>query len=371
MEHLLPWLSLKRVPGIGDLMGKRLIERYHTPDRIFQADRASLMEIPGMTPKIATALLSHRVSDDLKSELELAFKRSCRILTLADSDYPALLREIPDPPLILYCRGMLDGSAPCIAVVGSRNATAYGLSATRRLCADLAAAGICVVSGMARGIDTAAHEGALSGDGRTVAVLGSGLAHIYPPENRNLFETIAENGAVVSEFPMREEPLPHNFPRRNRVIAGMCLGTVIIEAAHKSGSLITARLAADQGREVFAVPGSIVSRKSAGTHALIKQGAKLVENAGDILEEFGHLPEFQRHPVENPAKPSDFPNRPALSPEETRVLSILEPYPKHIDDLTRTLSMDPGKLAGLLLKLELAGWIQQLPGKQFIRCNGS
>ncbi len=367
MERLLPWLALKGVPGLGDLLCKRLVDRFGAPEQIFLAHRDALLEVPGMTPKLVSALSMNRVSDQSRRDLDLAAKKNYRIFTLADEEYPALLREIPDPPLLLYCCGTLDGRAGCISVVGSRKPTSYGLSATRSLCSELASCGVTIVSGMARGIDTAAHQGALSGGGKTIAVLGSGLERIYPPENRRLFHDIAQNGAVISEFPLEEKPLPHNFPKRNRIIAGMSLGTVIVEAAHKSGSLITARLAAEQGREVFAVPGSIQSPKSAGAHTLIKQGAKLVEHAGDILEEIGPL--IAAVPRED-AKAADSPPPeacPTLSPDASQILQVLEPYPTHIDDLVRKLSMDPGQLAGILLRLEVEGRVQQLPGKFFIR----
>ncbi|MFZ0611744.1 MAG: DNA-processing protein DprA, partial [Desulfobacterales bacterium] len=255
------------------------------------------------------------------------------------------------------------------AVVGSRIATSYGLSMAARLGAELAACGVTVVSGMARGIDTAAHEGALQAGGPTVAVLGSGLARVYPVENRRLFQAIVGNGAVVSEFPMLTEPEPYNFPIRNRIISGMSCGTVVVEAARKSGSLITARLAAEQNRDVFAVPGSVQSFKSIGTHTLIKQGAKLVENAQDILEEiassfFTDLRPAERHPpVEKEPPP--------LSPDETAVFTALEPYPVHIDDLGRKLSMAPGKLASILLQLELGGLVDQSPGNFFARVDAA
>jgi len=370
MEDLLPWLTLKSVPGIGDLLCKRLIDRYQSPERVFKANPEDLLETPGMTPRLTSAILNYRAPDRLRQEIDLAVKRKYQIVTMTDPQYPALLREIPDPPLFLYCYGTLDGQAACLAVVGSRKATSYGLATTRKLCAEVASYGVTIVSGMARGIDSAAHEGALSGGGKTIAVLGSGLEQIYPPENRKLFHQIAENGAAISEFSLAKEPLPHHFPKRNRIIAGMSLGTVIVEAARKSGSLITARLAADQGREVFAVPGSIESHKSAGTHALIKQGAKLVENAGDILEEIGHFlnvkPPTDKHAEKGPASTQ----HPLLPPEAVIVLDALEPYPIHIDDLVRKLAMDPGKLAGILLMLEVEGLVRQLPGKQFIRSGG-
>jgi DNA processing protein len=251
-----------------------------------------------------------------------------------------------------------------VAVVGSRNATDYGMSTTRRLCADLAVSGITVVSGMARGIDTAAHEGALDGGGQTIAVLGSGLARVYPPENRALFRRIGRQGAVVSEFGMLTGPDAHNFPRRNRIISGMSLGTVVVEASRRSGSLITAALAAEQNREVFAVPGSIRSFKSTGTHTLIKQGAKLVEHAQDIIEELeallGTLP-----PAPDQSGSAGCPGPAGLSAAETRVMGALGPYPLHIDDLARKLSMAPGALAGILLQLEVKGRVLQSAGKLF------
>jgi DNA processing protein len=258
----------------------------------------------------------------------------------------------------------LDDAAKAISVVGSRNATTYGVSTTKQLCADLASLDFIVVSGMARGIDSAAHAGALMGKGRTIAVLGSGLERIYPPENRKLFHAIAENGAVISEFSLTMDPEPHNFPIRNRIISGISLGTVIVEATHRSGSLITARLAAEQNREVFAVPGSIHSFKSTGTHTLIKQGAKLVEHAQDIIEELKHICNLNNgnnHTTQNPLADGIS----ILSSEERIVFEALDPYPAHIDDLVRKISIEPGKLLSILLKLELKGIVQQYPGKRF------
>jgi len=278
---------------------------------------------------------------------------------------PALLRHIPDPPPFLYVYGNLHATQKNIAVVGSRNATGYGISITKKICADLAALKLTVVSGMARGIDTAAHEGALAGKGMTIAVLGSGLENIYPAENRKLFHTISENGAVVSEFSLKTEPDARNFPVRNRIISGISLGTVVVEATKNSGSLITARLAAEQNREVFAIPGSIQSFKSTGTHTLIKQGAKLVEHAQDIMEELAH--QIYPHHTHNFDAPEihDAINELSLSPDESKVFNALEPYPIHIDDLARKISMESNKLSGILLHLELKGIVQQSPGKLF------
>ncbi|MBW1866762.1 MAG: DNA-protecting protein DprA, partial [Deltaproteobacteria bacterium] len=286
MKNILPWVALKTVPGIGNLLFKRLFQHFKTPESVLQAPHEELLQVEGMTSRLAHAVTRHGIPEKAKRDLGLALKKGYKIITLADSDYPPLLLEIPDPPPILYVCGHLKTSLLNIAIVGSRNATKYGLTITRRLGTDLATLGITVVSGMALGIDTAAHYGALAGHGNTIAVLGSGLERIYPASNKKLFYQIAEQGAVISEFPLETEPESHNFPQRNRIISGTCQGTVIVEATRRSGSLITARIAAEQNRDVFAVPGSIQSFKSTGSHALIKQGAKLVENAQDIVEEF-------------------------------------------------------------------------------------
>jgi DNA processing protein len=366
MDNIRPWFLLKSVPGIGNLLCKRLIELFKTPQNVFQASAEELLQVEGVTKRHVTAIKNHKLPRKESAELDLLARKDYRIITMADPNYPRLLREIPDPPPFLYMSGRLDGSAVKIAVVGSRNATRYGLTTTQNLCADLASLGITIVSGMARGIDTAAHEGALSGGGKTVAVLGSGLERIYPAENAELFHRISENGAVVSEFALLTEPEGHNFPLRNRIISGMALGTVVVEATKKSGSLITARLAAEQNREVFAVPGSIQSFKSTGTHTLIKQGAKLVEHAQDIVEELVPFLENYKRP-ENAAPDESEENLAGLSVDESEVYRLLEPYPIHIDTLIRKISIEPGKLSSILLRLELIGKVRQLPGKFFIR----
>ena len=345
-------------------MFKRLIDRFSSPVLAMKASQEDLLEIEGMSPRLVAAIKQHHLSDPVKKDFDLAMQKGYKVITMLDTDYPPLLLQIPDPPPFLYVFGDLKSSVKNIAVVGSRNATSYGISTTNQLCKDLASYGITIVSGMAIGIDSAAHEGAMIGKGYTIAVLGSGLDIIYPAENRELFYKIADNGAVISEFPLMTEPEAHNFPIRNRVISGICLGTVVVEATKKSGSLITARLAAEQNREVFAVPGSIRSFKSSGTHELIKQGAKLVEHAQDILEELSHAinaPAEKEKPRQNKTEETVLP----LSSEESLVLEALEPYPIHIDDLIRTLSMEPGKLSSILLQLELKGIVEQSPGKRF------
>jgi DNA processing protein len=364
-QKLLPWFCLKSVPGIGNHLFKRLIDRFALPEMVFQASEEELTQVEGISARQAAAIQNFKTPDRIRRELDQIIQKGLCITTLADPEYPSLLREIPDPPPLLYVSGNLDGSLRNIAVVGSRNATAYGISTTQKLCADLSSFDISIVSGMAIGIDTAAHQGALAGNGKTVAVLGSGLNKIYPSENQNLFRRISESGAVITEFELDTEPEAHHFPIRNRIISGMSLGTVVVEATKKSGSLITARLAAEQNREVFAVPGSIQSFKSTGTHTLIKQGAKLVENAQDVLEEltaFIATPDMASSQNQKRTTKS----LSSLTPDEVAVYKVLSPYPEHIDIIVRKTAIQPGKLLSILLQLELKGMVNQLPGKRFV-----
>ncbi len=367
MENIQPWLALKNVSGVGNHLYKRLIEHFQTPEKVFKAKKSELMMAAGVSDRIAGAIKGFCFPDHIKNEIELAKKHQCRIITFSDPEYPPLLHHIPDPPPYIYVKGRLEDTDRSVSVVGSRNASSYGISMARRLSRDLAALGLGIVSGMARGIDTAAHMGAISAKGKTIAVLGSGLGVIYPPENRRLHDEIIENGAVISEFPIMEEPNAYNFPARNRIISGMTLGTLVVEAAQRSGSLITARLAGEQGREVFAVPGNINSAKSTGAHNLLKQGAKLVAGAQDVVEEFYH---FENKIIEKD-KPSDqWSNETRLSPDltgnESLIYEVLEPYPIHIDELSRQTGLHVGKLSIILLNLELKGLVSQSPGKYFI-----
>jgi DNA processing protein len=364
MDNLLPWFRLKSVPGIGTLLAKRLIDAFVTAQHVFDAPDEALLRVPGITRRHIAALKAHPIPAGVQAELDLVARRGYRIVTITDSDYPQLLRQIPDPPLFLYTCGRLESSPAKLAVVGSRNATGYGMTTTKSLSGTLASLGFTIVSGMARGIDTAAHVGAIAAGGKTIAVLGSGLERIYPAENKKLFERIAESGAIVSEFGLTTEPEGHNFPIRNRIISGMSLGTVVAEATKNSGSLITARLAVEQNREVFAIPGSIQSFKSTGTHNLIKQGAKLVEHAQDIVDELAPMIRVAELAAQ-PAPGSDGGIKHALAADEIRVYEAIGPYPIHIDDLVRKIPMGPGKISSILMKLELAGLICQSPGKYF------
>lgn len=366
VEKVLPWFTLNSVPGVGRYLFKRLLDHFESPECALDASVEDLLRVEGITRRLARKIINHRLPDRVKKDIELVKQNRIRITTMSDSDYPPLLLQLPDPPPFLYLQGNIDEHAKHIAVVGSRNATTYGLATARRLSADLASLGLTVVSGMALGIDTAAHEGALQVNGKTVAVLGSGFKRIYPAANHKLSRMIARKGSVITEFPMLTDPEPHNFPVRNRIISGMSLGTVVVEASRKSGSLITARLAAEQNREVFAVPGSIQSFKSTGTHTLIKQGAKLVENAQDIMDEIAGAflgTAGVSEPGENHKKTRK--NLPQLTDDETRIFKILSPYPVHIDNLARKTAMEPGRLSSMLLQLELKGIVRQSPGKLF------
>ncbi len=365
MADIGTWLALKSVPGVGNHLYKQFIERFSAPENVFSAPEAELIAVEGVSPKLARAIRVHRPDGAVRAEIQRAGDLGCRIITFNDPEYPSLLRHIHDPPPYLYVRGRLATFENGIAVVGARKASSYGMAVAQRLAGELSMMGWTIISGMARGIDTSAHKGAIDVAGRTVAVMGSGFAEIYPPENRVLFNRICEQGAVISEFPVQESPNAYNFPARNRIISGMTLGTVVVEASSKSGSLITARLAAEQGREVFAVPGSIHSHTSEGTHNLLKQGAKLVTTAEDIIEEF---PRFQGRAT---GRSVDTATRGpvgasvGLTLDQASLLKMIDAYPVHIDDLCRRAGMDIGRLSGLLLNLELKGLIYQRPGKYF------
>jgi DNA processing protein len=369
MDHLIPWFTLKSVPRIGNLRFRRLVERFGSPQAVLNAPVSALEQVEGITSRMATAIARQPIPDGVQKELERITRGNIRLLTLHHDNYPKLLLEIPDPPPLLYIYGDLDLANGALAVVGSRKASSYGLTTTRRLCKRMAALGIVVVSGMARGIDTAAHQGALEAGGRTVAVLGCGLATIYPAQNRDLFHRIAASGAVVSEFSLDTPPDAPHFPMRNRIISGLSLGTVVVEAAQRSGSLITARLAAEQGREVFAVPGSIHAATSKGAHHLIQQGAKLVTKVEDIIEEIG--------PQDLNTGTSGVPGQgertggktapPDLTQHETKVFNALGAYGVHIDSLAHQLDFDVATVSSILMQLELKGFARQEPGNHYLR----
>ncbi len=345
MNELDAILTLNAVPGLGNIRIRKLIEQ-------FGSARNAVESIP---------LASRDIS--LDKEYALVKKHNARIITFEDADYPQNLREIPDAPIILYVKGNIaKENNLAIAIVGSRHASLYGTATAEKFSMRLADLGITVVSGLARGIDTAAHQGALKAKGKTIAVLGCGLAHIYPPENKKLFEEIAENGAVVSEFSMETPPHAGHFPRRNRIISGLSLGVVVVEASLKSGALITSRFALEQNREVFAVPGSIDNPNAEGTHSLIKQGAKLISNVDDILEEL--FPHLQNKLNENQKLGTRALN---LNEKENRIYKILSHDPIYIDNLLEQSQVSLVDGLSVLLSLELQRLVKQLPGKYFIR----
>jgi len=360
-EDIFYWLALSLTPGVGSIFIKRLLDRFQTPEAVFRAPMKELLEIEGLGEKVAREIQRGPLEKAVEKELVLLKEAGGKMITLRDEDYPMRLKDIYDPPALLYVRGELRREDElAIAIVGSRKTSPYGRWFTEKIGQDLARHGVTVVSGMARGIDSVAHMGALQGGGRTIAVLGCGVDVIYPSENRNLFHQIIEHGAVLSEFPMGSPPEGGHFPRRNRIISGLSIGVVIVQASAESGSLITAGYALEQGREVFAVPGNVGAEGSRGTNQLIKEGAKLVESTEDILEEI--LPQWKREKEMLPKAETPLPD---LSEEEMLLYRLLGESPLHIDAIIRESQLDPGRVSSLLLNLELKGLISQWPGKCF------
>jgi DNA processing protein len=363
--EIFAWVGLYLIPGLGNSAFRRLIKEFGSPEAVFEVGLPELLKVEGVREEIAHRIAGKQFMTDPEEELKKVEELNARIITYRDPSYPALLKEIPSPPMLLYVRGKdIPNSRTCIAVVGSRNPTHYGIKAAERIGFGLAKRGAGVVSGMAKGIDSAAHNGCMMGKGFTIAVIGTGIDRVYPPSNKKLSDRISESGAVISEFPTGSPPEPRNFPIRNRIISGLSRGVVVVEATKNSGSLITASLALEQGRDVFAVPGSIDSFKSTGAHLLIKQGAKLVENADDVLDEFG----FGARPVpENYRFEGMKDTLPEMNESEKKVYEILGDYPMHIDEIVRRGEMDAGKVSGALMGLELKGLARQLMGKMFVR----
>jgi DNA processing protein len=360
-----PWLALYLIPGLGNVGFKNLLERFVNPEAVFEADLRELVKVVGVRKEVARKIVNREFSEDPEAELEKVERCDARIVTYVDPLYPSFLKEIHQPPMLLYVRGKdIPKNQTFIAVVGSRLPTHYGLKAAEIIGMGLARRGVGVVSGLAKGIDSAAHRGCLMGKGFPVAVIGTGIDRVYPPGNEKLFDQVIESGAVISEFPIGSPPEPKNFPIRNRIISGLSRGVCVVEATRNSGSLITASLALDQDREVFAVPGSIDSFKSTGAHFLIKQGAKLVENADDILEEF----DFFKKPVlgrDVPGEASD--SSPEMDEPERKIYELIGAYPMHIDRIVRMTDLDAGEISSILMQMELKGLIKQLPGKMFVR----
>jgi DNA processing protein len=375
-QNLKYWVALKWVEGVGNVSFKALLEAFGTPRKVFEAPLSMIKAVPGIGDKTAPQIKAFKDWKKVEKELECADRTGVSIVTSQDPLYPSQLLSTYDYPAFLYVKGHLKEDDVNVAVVGSRTASTYGKFTTERLCRELVLRGITVISGLARGIDSAAHRGALSGKGRTIAVLGCGLDVVYPPENEKLFNEISSQGALISEFPFGTPPNAPNFPARNRIISGISFGVVVVEASEKSGSLITARIALEQGREVFAVPGSIDSSGSRGTNKLIKQGAKLIENVEDILEEI--LPLVTREPKsvkpdQRQKQPDDHQKILKSSPDlvlketEKTIWQVLSQKPVHIDQIITSTGLTAHEVLGILLNLELQGLIEQKPGKTYMR----
>ncbi len=381
-EEELHWLALKLVPGLGTRHAVKLLDRFRSPEAIFRASRTEL-EAAGVSGAVAQSIASGCTFEDAAAQREKLAEYGAALVTIGDPRYPPLLRDIFDPPIVLFARGRAELlQSLMLAVVGTRRPTPYGLAVSERLSADLAHAGLTIVSGMARGIDSAAQKGALRAGGATVAVFGCGVDIVYPSENRKLAAEIAAHGLLFSEFPMGAVAFPQNFPIRNRIISGMSLGVLVVEGAQYSGSAITARLAMDQGREVFAVPGNITSKSSWGPNLLIKQGAKLIQDWNDVLAE---LPaESRRHLInegkrrilgEGVATPAPQPASllenlgPELGPIARRTLEVLRvDSAAHLDHLLEIVQdTSASELIAALFELEMLGLVKQLPGKNFVK----
>ncbi|AEP11854.1 MULTISPECIES: DNA-processing protein DprA [Chloracidobacterium] len=368
-DDLRDWFRLWLTPGVGPVVGGKLIHHFGTPAAALAAPYSELRAV-GVPEETARAIVGQASEAAVERQLAALERSGGCVLTLADTAYPALLRAIPDPPLLLFVRGNLADAVaqPCLAIVGSRSCSTYGRNAANRLARDLASRGVTIVSGLARGIDTAAHEAALDAGGRTIAVLGTGLDDTYPRENAKLADRIAETGALVTEFPFEKPPAPQNFPYRNRVIAGLCLGVLVVEAAEQSGSLITARLALEQGREVFAVPGNITSGKSIGTNRLIQDGAKLVMDWQDVVAEFSYDLRQRLRTGQPAATPQESHLPFDLGEDEQCILALVGfDQPVYVDGLIVQSGLGQPRTMAALLNLTLRGLLRELPGKCYVR----
>jgi len=352
------WLTLSLTRGLGGESARRLLKEFGSPAAVISASISSLKSF--VKPDVAAEISACTAEDSIASTLAWLEDANNHIFTLADDDYPRALLNIPDPPLLLYVKGRPDLlNRVALAVVGSRNATPQGIGNAEAFAKTLSDAGLCIISGMAHGIDAAAHRGALRGQGSSIAVIGTGLDKVYPAANRDLAHALAQQGALISEFPLGTPPLAANFPRRNRLISGMSVGCLVVEAGLQSGSLITARLALEQGRDVFAIPGSIHAPQSKGSHALLKQGAKLVETAQDILEELGgQLPGAAHNPAAM---------RIDTQEQDSALLDHIGFDPVDVDTLIARSGLTVAELSAMLLTLELEGLISTLPGGLYQR----
>ncbi len=351
------------IKGIGNVTCKNLLKKFGDPEKVFNAPVSEIAAVDGIRKETLKAIANKKFKDDPYRELEKVKSCGARIVTFNDPEYPVPLKEIHDPPMILYMKGAeIPQNKTFVAIVGSRNATHYGLKAAEEFGQGIARRGLGVVSGMAMGIDASSHWGCISGKGFTVGVLGCGIDVVYPAQNRKLFDKIIESGTLITEFPVGTSPSPPNFPKRNRIISGLSRGVLVVEATKNSGSLITASMALEQGRDVYAVPGNIESFKSRGCHFLIKHGAMLAENADDIMEGMG-----LNYPGMTKSDTFIKKDLPEMSEVEKTIYNIVGEYPMHIDQIQKNGRISMGDLSGTLTKMELKGIIKQLPGKMFVR----
>lgn len=357
------WVWLSSIPGIGAVKSKKLLEHFKDPYNVWKAKENEFKKLTFLTSRDVSNLMNDKIKQGAKKHLENIYKNNIKILTIDDKLYPYYLKNIYDPPIVLFIKGSIKQNEKCIAVVGSRKATSYGLSMAQTISKELSNFGITIVSGMARGVDTYAHKGIIDARGRTIAVLGCGLDVVYPYENKKLMESIIENGACVSEYLPGIAPLASNFPARNRIISGISLGVIVIEAGERSGSLITADFALEQGREVFALPGNVCSMKSAGTNRLIKEGAKIVTSIEDILEEINI--NFSDENIDSFFAKKILDERffKGLDNEERTIASCLKSEPSNIDLISKKTGFSVQLVSSVLIMLELKGIVEQLPGK--------
>ena len=368
-DSLTSWLVLQTIDGVGDRTLLKLIQAFGSPKAVLTASRHDLMQA-GCSPELAESVRrgpEPKIRQQIDRQLQIAERLKVRVITLFDQAYPARLRMIPDPAPLLYVTGVLSAQDDvAMAIVGGRRATPSGRIITEEIARELAGRGVTIVSGLARGIDAAAHRGALAGKGRTIAVLGCGIDRTYPPEHDTLRRSVESHGAVISELPIGSLPHSHHFPRRNRIISGLSLGVLVSEAAVNSGSLITAKLALEQGREVFAVPGSVKQEACRGSNGLIKEGAKLIEKAEDILDEI--LPQVDarlRATLSVAGTPSD--PRKLMEKEDALVYEALSYEALSVDAVIESTGLSAAQVSATLLSLELYGRVRQLPGQQYIR----
>jgi len=367
-DKLRYWLALSLAKDIGPITAKKLLSAFHSPEEIFRASEKDLQAVCDIRGSRARAILDFDLWDIVDKDIEHMDRTGIEAVTFCDTGYPESLRQIDDSPVILYMKGrILPEDRYALGIVGSRSMSLYGKETAWIFSSSLAARGLTIVSGLARGIDTTAHKGALKAGGRSIAVLGCGIDIVYPPENEGLMKDLAENGTVISEFPLGTPPNRENFPRRNRLISGLSLGVLVVEAAAGSGSLITADYALEQGKEIFAVPGGVTSATSVGSNALIKKGAKLAQNVDDIITELAPLLRgMMRLDIANkgPEMVTDLSGL-EINDKEKAICKALSSEPRHIDLISRETGIAPQKLLGLMLSLELKGVVRQAEGKRF------